>query len=139
MICNYNGRWISDLDYSVHQNLPTDIKNEILPLFKCEPVLCDFDPPPSPDPGCGAVEPADIHTCTSKQFPVENITINQPGLADNNNMKQYETTVNYTCPSPNVKQYNIEYLKNNFTFELPGATTPSTYIQELQAYCEIDR
>ena len=54
-------------------------------------------------------------------------------------MKQYETTVNYTCPSPNVKQFEIDYLKNNFTFEITGATTPSTYIQDLQAFCEIDK
>ena len=54
-------------------------------------------------------------------------------------MKQYETTVNYTCPSSNVKQFDIDYLKNNFTFEITGANTPSTYIQDLQAFCEIDK
>ena len=118
--------------------MPNNIVDELLPLFKCEPVLCDHEPPSGPDPGCGVIDPGDIHTCSSKQFPIEGKVVNQPGLADNE-MKQYETTVNYTCPSSNVKQFDIDYLKNNFTFEITGATTPSTYIQDLQAFCEIDK
>ena len=140
MVCDYTGRWLSDLDYSVHQTLPANIKDEILPLFKCEPVLCDHDPPPlpDPDPACENLDPANIHNCPSKQFPPKNITINQPGLADDS-MKQYETTVDYMCPDPAIKQYEIEYLRNNFSFVLPDVTTPSTYVQNLTAYCEIDK
>ena len=136
LFCNYNGRWLSDPDYNVHLTLPNDVKDELLPLFKCEPVLCDHDPPQPPDPGCGIVEPPDIHTCADKQFPAQATVINKPS---SDNMVQYETTVNYTCPSPTLKQYQIEYLKNNFTFDIPDAITPSTYIHDLQAYCEIDK
>ena len=108
------------------------------PLFKCDPVLCSHEPPATPIDGCGVILPINIHDASNcgNVFPVERTIENQPNAEHE---VQYETMINYTCPGPQVKQSQVDYLKNNFTFEFDGANTPSTYIQTLQAYCEIDK
>ena len=130
-----HGRWFA-VDPTYHDTLPADIKDEQLPLFKCEPVECTHEPPALPSEGCGIKNPIDIHTCINKEYPAEMVVENQPNA---DNLIQYETTINYTCPSSTVKQFDVEYLKNNFTFDFPDAITPSTYVQNLQAYCDIDK
>ena len=130
------GRWWAGGEFSIHDTLPDDIKDEQLPLFKCDPVQCTHEPPDVPAEGCGIVLPIDIHDCIDKQYPVEQVEENKPAA---DNLIQYETTINYTCPSADVKQSEVDYLKNNFTFDFPEAITPSTYIHTLQAYCEIDK
>ena len=107
-----------------------------MPLFKCEPVMCNYEPPVIPDNGCDIVEPSKIHECSTKIFASEKTIQVQP--SDQTEM-QYGTTIEYKCPSSSVAQDSVDYLKNNFTFDFTDTTSPATYISSLQAYCEIDK
>ena len=135
LTCNSKGMWEA-VNKNTHQTLPSEIKKSTIPLFKCEPVRCTHLPPVLPEKGCNIVLPTNIHNCNEKIFAAERAVENQP---DPSNETQYETKINYTCPSSAVAQSSVEYLKGNFSFDFPNTNSLSTYIPTLQAYCEIDK
>ena len=69
-------------------------------------------------------------------FANESLVINQPNPV---NETQYETTINYICPSSSVRQYEVDVLRSNFTFDFSTANNASTYAQHIEAYCELNR
>ena len=98
--------------------------------------MCNYDPPVIPDIGCDTVEPSKIHECQDKIFASVKMIQVQPSDVSE---KQYGTTIDYKCPGPTVEQDSVDYLKNNFTFDFTDTATPSTYISNVEAYCDIDK